>query len=195
MIPTDRRGNKILTIALATILSFLPAAFAKPLFQRFIISKKKGDKNSSEVGNKIVLSMLFAISAALTSLLLPLKSYSAIALGIVYFTLWVLFFVIEAALEHWFIALAAKEDLNGAKKLSSISTAVIQVSVIAGPLLVALIKEFNSSAFAPFGMIALILGYGSFSSLVSIVPATAKKKGTSLTEANATDVCQSRQTQ
>lgn len=153
-------GREILTIAVATGLSFLPAAFAKPLFQK--VAARSATKT---------ITVFLLLSAVLVATLPFLRPMSPWALGSAYFVTWILFFVLEAALERWFMGLAAKGSREDATRLSSLSTAIIQVSVICGPLFIASVKSLTAGVSLPFFMISLFLGCGAV--VAALAPADA----------------------
>jgi hypothetical protein len=114
-----------------------------------------------------VLASLLGGSAVLMATLPFLKAQSPWALGVVYFATWILFFTVEAAFERWFMALGARRTPAEALSLSSLSTAIIQAAVIAGPLLMAVVKRFNQNPVLPFVLIALVLVYGAWVAFLS----------------------------
>jgi hypothetical protein len=157
-------GREVLTIAVATGLSFLPAAFAKPLFTRYAAAEPTK-----------VLAAFLALAAAFVASLPYLKPLSPWLLGGVYFVTWIFFFVLEAGFERWFMTLAAAGGPDVAQRLSSVSTGVIQVSVICGPLVIAFVKSLPVAPAVPFFVIALALAAGAaVSGAARPEPAAAK---------------------
>jgi hypothetical protein len=127
-------GNGLVNITVIMALSFFPATFARPLFQRLgMISIPK------------LLSFSLCIAGALIITEHFLKEINLIGTFIVHFILWIFIFIIEVACEKWYVVLSQNHELTSIRKLSGISTSIGQLGIIFGPILIILSKEHSQA--------------------------------------------------
>ena len=136
--------NGIINVSLLMVLSFFPAAFARPLFRWF-----------SFIDLKKIISVSFFCSAFIIfieSFFILSKPYVGL---IINFVLWIFIFVIEVSCERWFATLSQSVGFGNIRKLSGISTSTAQLGVILGPPIVILMKHFG--VLFPYYAISFIL--------------------------------------
>src|SRR5699024_4707677 len=115
-------------LALATILSFVPAIFTPFLIRLFF-------KNYSGAGlTKLSFLVLFYIVIIIT-----VCYRNALQLIILNFTLWIIFFLLETSLEFWFSQLVEKKSEVFINKYSSLLMTINQVALMLGTLFVLVI--------------------------------------------------------
>lgn len=149
----DIKGDSIFNITLLTGLAFVPAAFAKPLYYR--LSHFAEDKITK-------IGLLFAAIFVLIEMLILSKQIYFFA--VVHFILWTIIFLIEVSLERWFVLAAKGLKTDEIKKLSGLSMTTIQLAIVIGPVIVALVKGINAQA--PYVIISLLFIFGAFISKI-----------------------------
>ncbi|WP_436950448.1 hypothetical protein [Staphylococcus xylosus] len=118
-------------LAIATILSFVPAIFTPFLIRLFF-------KNYSGAGlTKLSFLILFYIVIVIT-----VSYQNALQLIILNFTLWIVFFLLETSLEFWFSQLVEKKSELFINQYSSFSMTINQVALMTGPLFASIIIKF-----------------------------------------------------
>lgn len=136
-------------LALATILSFVPAIFTPFLIRLFF-------KNYSSAGlTKLSFLVLFYIVIIIT-----VCYRNALQLIILNFALWIVFFLLETSLEFWFSQLVEKKsEVFIINKYSSLSMTINQVALMIGPLFVSVIVNFITLRwiFLLYALIYLLL--------------------------------------
>lgn len=135
-------------LALATILSFVPAIFTPFLIRLFF-------KNYSGSGlTKLSFLILFYIVIIIT-----VCYRNALLLIILNFALWIVFFLLETSLEFWFSQLVEKKSEIFINKYSSLSMTINQVALMIGPLFVSIIVKFTTLRwiFLLYALIYLLL--------------------------------------
>ena len=138
--------NYLLNICLLMTLSFLPATFSRPLFQKI---KYLGLKRQISI-NFILVSGLLGVEYFLFVIKSP-------ALFLVNFLLWIGIFLIEVILEKWFVDLSSYFSLDEARRLSGISTTAGQVGLVLGPLLMIIMKKYSFSLPYLFCMLSFFI--------------------------------------
>ena len=135
-------------LALATILSFIPAIFIP-----FIIAIFFKKQNGSTLTKLAMLAIFFIV------LSIALSYKNAILLIILNFILWTAFFLIETSLEYWFSEIVSDKDELFINKYSSISMTTNQVALMIGPLFLSLIVNYIDLTwlFLIYGVIYLLL--------------------------------------
>jgi MFS family permease len=118
-------------LALATILSFIPAIFIP-----FIIAIFFKKQNGSTLTKLAMLAIFFIV------LSIALNYKNTILLIILNFILWIAFFLIETSLEYWFSEIVSDKDELFINKYSSISMTTNQVALMIGPLFLSLIVSY-----------------------------------------------------
>lgn len=122
--------NGLLNITITMALSFFPAAFARPLFNRF-----------SQVYIPTLLSYCLVFSAILILCEYFLVRHNLLIFFCIHFILWIFIFIIEVSCEKWYVSLAQNLELANTRKLSGVSTGIAQIGVILGPVLVILARS------------------------------------------------------
>ena len=123
--------NKLLNVAIMMALSFLPAAFARPLF------------NFCKFNLQKLLVVGFG-SSAIFILLVGRTLITNIEIAfILNFILWIAIFLVEVSLEKWYVTLSQNPDPQAIRKLSGISTSIAQIGIILGPGLVIITEGFG----------------------------------------------------
>jgi MFS family permease len=135
-------------LALATILSFIPAIFIP-----FIIAIFFKKQNGSTLTKLAMLAIFFIV------LSIALSYKNTILLIILNFILWTAFFLIETSLEYWFSEIVSDKDELFINKYSSISMTTNQVALMIGPLFLSLIVNYIDLTwlFLIYGVIYLLL--------------------------------------
>lgn len=125
--------NGLINITIIMALSFFPAAFAKPLFQKL---------------NFITIPKLLTFSLCIAGLLIITEYYlmklSLIGTFITHFILWIFIFIIEVACEKWYVFLSQNHKLQSIRRFSGLSTSLGQLGLILGPVLIILSKKHSS---------------------------------------------------
>lgn len=124
--------HEIENICIMMALSFLPAAFSKPLTEFF----------STYSIHKILLIFLIT-SAVLIMVEYFFMNAKSSFVFLINFILWIVIFLTDATCEKWYIALAHKMQLSDIRKMSGLSMTIGQFGVILGPALVLYLKNFN----------------------------------------------------
>ena len=124
--------NSLLNISLLMALSFTPATFARPLFNKL---------------SGISLQKLLPIAFWISALLILIESHFIVVKSHLVFTvnfiLWIFIFFIEVSSEKWYVTLSQDIALKKVRKLSGISTGIAQTGMILGPVLVLPAKTYN----------------------------------------------------
>lgn len=143
-------------VALITGLAFLPAAFAKPLYNRL------GHLTESFVASVSLIISSILVLIELFYITYNLKNIYFFAT--IHFILWIFIFLIETFLERWFVKIS--EDLKDVeiRNLSGFSMGLIQIGVISGPVLVWLTKYISFSA--PYISTSILLVLSSIPGVV-----------------------------
>ncbi|WP_436937470.1 hypothetical protein [Staphylococcus xylosus] len=137
-------------LAIATILSFVPAIFTPFLIKLFF-------KNYSGAGlTKLSFLILFYIVIVIT-----VCYQNALQLIILNFTLWIVFFLLETSLEFWFSQLVEKKGELFINQYSSLSMTINQVALMIGPVFTSVIIKFIALRwiFLMYSLIYLLLHF------------------------------------
>lgn len=140
-------GDKYLNIAIVTVLTFIPAAFAKP-----IADKIRNQSEQTIIFRALSLCALLALGIPL------ITETSKPLLAVWLLTYWTIIFLVENYFEQWFVTVSKEKSIAKANQLSSKSMFVIQVSTISGPIVVALTRSLN--LVNSYFLIALMLTAG-----------------------------------
>jgi hypothetical protein len=141
----------LVNVCIVMALSFSPAAFARPLFQKF-----------SKIFVPRLITCCLWIAGFIFLIEWVLISNRSIWLFFVHFLLWIFIFIIEVAGEKWYVQLSQGHDIVKIRKLSGLSTSVGQIGIIIGPIIVMLAK--HQSEFLPYPIIiAIFIGASIFS--------------------------------
>jgi len=128
-------NHAAMSVSTIMVLSFLPAAFSKPLFT-FV----------KTYSSKVILGSCFLLSAILILVDRYCISQSLIfELYVTNFILWIILFLIDVICERWYVAISKQLNNNQCQKLSGISTSMAQLGVILGPLLVVISKRLGEN--------------------------------------------------
>ncbi|WP_436855420.1 MFS transporter [Staphylococcus caeli] len=118
-------------LAIATVLSFVPAIFT-PFLIKLLFKNYTGSKLT-----KLSFLLIFLIVTGITT-----YYQSTFILIVLNFLLWIIFFLLETSLEFWFSELVENQSEIFINKYSSLSMTINQVALMIGPLFVSLIIKF-----------------------------------------------------
>lgn len=147
-------NNALLNVSLLMALSFTPAAFARPLFNKLV----------EHPVEKIIFTALIS-----SAVLIIVEYYLIISKSnfvfLANFALWILIFLIEVSSEKWYVALSQNTTLSDIRKLSGISTSIAQLGIILGPVMVMFVRLFSHSCV--YWLISAVMCFAAISPLVS----------------------------
>lgn len=112
-------------LALATVMSFVPALFVPVLAKRTLYQCS---------GSKLTAVGIFGV--LLCCMMLALFYKHNVYIVILNFLIWTFFFLLESSWEMWFTALAKHYEDRAVSKFSSLSMTINQIALMIGPLCV-----------------------------------------------------------